>query len=278
MPQWRKLHVKSIESLDINDMPDDFTRLLWLLMSLVLDKEGRGLDNASWVRSRAMPLRLDVTVEMISDALNWYTERGMIQRYCVNGRKYFHIVTWHKYQATIKEADSVYPAPLQDDPVPTPDPLQTYSRPTPEQVGKKSVTDIDIDIDVDIDSDIEEDFIPAAKAAGENLSETPEEKHKARTREALSRGEAAQISLEDRFYQCFHINVSWNSKSGKLFCQWLKERPPDQTVEKFAEWWKTQDWRGRSGQPPTIYQIQELWPQAFIPAQDSPASIASEVY
>ena len=151
MPQWRKLHVKSIESLDINDMPDDFTRLLWLLMSLVLDKEGRGLDNASWVRSRAMPLRLDVTVEMITEALDWYAERGMIQRYCVNGRKYFHILTWHTYQATDKDAPSIYPAPLQENSASTPDPLQTYSRLTPEQVEEKSITDVDIDKEEDKD-------------------------------------------------------------------------------------------------------------------------------
>ena len=32
MPQWRKLHVRTIDSVDVNDMPDDFTRLLWVLL------------------------------------------------------------------------------------------------------------------------------------------------------------------------------------------------------------------------------------------------------
>ena len=44
MPTWRKLHVKATESLDINDMPDDFHRLLWVMLPLGLDREGRGLD------------------------------------------------------------------------------------------------------------------------------------------------------------------------------------------------------------------------------------------
>lgn len=36
MPQWRKLHTKSLDSLDINDMPDDFCRVLWLMLPLAL--------------------------------------------------------------------------------------------------------------------------------------------------------------------------------------------------------------------------------------------------
>ncbi len=34
MPQWRKLHVKATESLDIHEMPDDFTRLLWVMLDI----------------------------------------------------------------------------------------------------------------------------------------------------------------------------------------------------------------------------------------------------
>ena len=34
MPRYRKLHTKTLESLDINDMPDDFCRLFWTLLPL----------------------------------------------------------------------------------------------------------------------------------------------------------------------------------------------------------------------------------------------------
>jgi len=91
MPQWRKLHTKSVESLDIHDMPDDFHRLLWLMLPLVLDRCGRGVDSAAWVRSKAMPMRDDVTNEMAAEALDWYVEHEMIERYEVNGRHYFWI-------------------------------------------------------------------------------------------------------------------------------------------------------------------------------------------
>jgi len=52
MPQWRKFYVKTVDSLDINDMPDDFTRLLWILLPLGLDCEGRGIDNPAWINPK----------------------------------------------------------------------------------------------------------------------------------------------------------------------------------------------------------------------------------
>ena len=120
MPQYRKLYTKSTESLDINEMPDDFTRLLWLTLPLGLDREGRGMDMPAWIKAKVMPLREDVTYEMITTAMNWYADRGMIERYTVKNRNYFLLPTWHKYQGnTTKEKDSDFPAPI-------------YSRPTPE--------------------------------------------------------------------------------------------------------------------------------------------------
>lgn len=115
MPQWRKLHVKATESMDINDMPDDFHRLLWLMLPLGLDKEGRGMDNPSWIKAKTMPLRLDVTHKMIETAMSWYSDRSMIRRYTVGGRGYFYIPTFSSYQNTEREAESNYPAPIEDE-------------------------------------------------------------------------------------------------------------------------------------------------------------------
>lgn len=110
MPQYRKLYVKSTESQDINDMPDDFTRLMWILLPLALCRKGRGVDNPFWLRSKLFPLRDDVTQEQLESAMNWYYLREMIDRYEVEGRAYFQVRNWHKYQGnTTKEADSIYP-------------------------------------------------------------------------------------------------------------------------------------------------------------------------
>jgi hypothetical protein len=141
MPQWRKLHTKTVNSLDVNDMPDDFTRLLWVLLPLKLDRCGRGLDNPTWVRSKVMPLREDVTTQMVSDAMDWYAKREMIERYRVNGRSYFWIPTWHQYQGkTDREAESEFPPP---------DSYDDNSRVSQESVLTNSRPDSDIDADAD---------------------------------------------------------------------------------------------------------------------------------
>ncbi len=138
MPQWRKLHVKATESLDINDMPDDFTRLLWLMLPLGLCREGRGLDNPAWIKSKIMPLRLDVSIKMIESSMNWFHKRGMIERYEIDKRRYFFLPTWADYQGnTSREAESLYPEPGDN------------SRVTHEQIASRSSTDSDSDSDSD---------------------------------------------------------------------------------------------------------------------------------
>jgi len=136
MPRYRKLYVKVTESLDVQAMPDDFTRLTWVLLPLCLDSAGRGLDNAAWLKSRLYPLRLDVTPKMLARALDWFAERGMIVRYQVAGRAYLHAPTFHKYQGdTSKEAASEYPAP--------PEPAASGSGAPPERVARESASEAD---------------------------------------------------------------------------------------------------------------------------------------
>ena len=160
MPKWRKLHVKVRESLDVNEMPDDFTRLLWVLLPIALDREGRGQDSPAWVRSNVFPLRLDVTLEQIQQAMDWIATHEMLERYQVGGRSYFWVPSFARYQGDrTREAESLYPAPCEQG--------ETYSRPTHDLLTTKSSPDVDVDVDIDIDSDVEVevDASPPAAAA-----------------------------------------------------------------------------------------------------------------
>jgi hypothetical protein len=159
MPIWRKLHVKVVDSLDLNDMPDDFTRLLWVLLPTQLDRCGRGIDNSAWVRSKVFPLREDVTSTMIATAMDWYVGRGMIERYEADDRKFFWIPTWHTYQGvTKKEAASNRPAPSSYiDPEPLEEAVPTNSGVGLEQVWSGDVLDSDSDSDADADRESDTD-------------------------------------------------------------------------------------------------------------------------
>lgn len=126
MPKFRKLWTKTLDSFDFNEMPDDFARVVWLLLPLVLDSKGRGIDMPAWVCSRMFPLRR-VDETDITSAFDFFESRDMIGRYKVDGRAYFYLKNWTTYQSgTEKEAESVLPPP--------PDLLQTNSGVNPEQV------------------------------------------------------------------------------------------------------------------------------------------------
>ena len=151
MPLWRKAWIKTTESLDINDMPDDFHRLLWLMLPLICCREGRGMDNPAWIKAKAMPLRMDVGPKQVETAVSWYAVRQMLTRYEVNGRRYFQLHNWHKYQgATDREAASDYPAPPScEADASSITPVATSSRPTPDLLTNNASTDVDVDVDVE---------------------------------------------------------------------------------------------------------------------------------
>lgn len=136
MPRFRSVHTKILESFDFNDMPNDFTRLLWVLLPLVLDGEGRGFYNFSWIKSKIFPIREDISEKQIKNAMNWFANRknhennlGMIEIYSVDGHEYFYVPTFKIYQRGLeKEASSYIPDPQ----------LQSNSGVTLEQLQSKS--------------------------------------------------------------------------------------------------------------------------------------------
>lgn len=178
MPKYRQTHAKILDSVDFNELPDDFTRLTWVLLPLILDSEGRGVDNAAWLRSKIYPMNEQVTLEQIRGAFDCFAARGMIVRYSADGRNYFHIPTWKTYQSgTEKEGKSSIPAPDQ---------LQSNSGVTPEEVRPNQPTNADSDADsnttADTDSEREsgavfgqwsEDFPPPTQDDGAPGTDLP---------------------------------------------------------------------------------------------------------
>ena len=131
-PKYRQLHTKVLDSFDFNEMPDDFTRLVWLLLPLILDSEGRGIANASWIRSRMFPLRNDISDAQLRSSFIWFLERKMVIEYQASGYNYFYVPTFKNYQVhTEREAKSNLPAPEL---------VQSYSGVTQELIQTNSTT------------------------------------------------------------------------------------------------------------------------------------------
>jgi len=177
MPRYRKLHVKTVESLDLNEMPDDLTRLMWVLLPLALCREGRGLHSGAWLKSRLFPLREDISGEIVQQRFQWFIEHEMVVPYEVDGRSYFYIPTFHKYQGnTIKEAESDYPPPPSGETNTT---LQTSSGASPELVQTESVADAVFNTqysDADANAEIAAVAAPAPAPLPEAVNPEPEQK------------------------------------------------------------------------------------------------------
>jgi len=112
MPQFRKLHTKIVDSFDVNDMPDDFHRLVWTWLPLALCKEGRGIYHGGWIKSKIMPLRDDKVADDIMAAMEYFALKGLITKYDLDGREYFYVPTWHEYQNTSRDGASPHPEPI----------------------------------------------------------------------------------------------------------------------------------------------------------------------
>jgi hypothetical protein len=258
MPKWRKLHVKATESLDINEMPDDFHRLLWVMLPLGLDRRGRGLDTPSWIKSKVMTVREDVTPEMITAAMNWYAGHGMIERYNANGREYFWIPTWHGYQGdTSKEAESNFPPPSNYiDPKDTDgqEEVENKSGEGQEEVPTKAGSDSDAYVDSHADSDALKETPSAA--------DTPAPKQK---RKVSPKQQEAQEMFSALAGVC-QINLTTLTETQrKQLNQSEKILRADGAIPidmgAFATWWYANDWRGKKGDAPRPAQVRETWGQ-----------------
>jgi hypothetical protein len=154
MPKWRKLWVKTLESPDFDALPDDFTRLLWVLLPLALDREGRCPRNRAWLRSRLFPLRSDVTLEMVGDAVLSLRREGMVEFYSVKKRAYLWCPSFAAHQGnTSKEAESLYPPPPSLEA--SPEEGESKSGVGQEQVESRSGTEADTEAEADTDTDVE---------------------------------------------------------------------------------------------------------------------------
>lgn len=152
MPTYRKLHARILESQDIADMPDDFHRLVWTWLPLILTSDGTTIYDARYIRSRMFPLRDDVTAERVATVLEWFESRGMVLPYDGDGRRYMFVPTFNKYQGdTSREASSTFPKPPADL-APTHATVMQHSCNAHVNVAERSCSNTDADTNADADT------------------------------------------------------------------------------------------------------------------------------
>jgi DNA-binding PadR family transcriptional regulator len=89
------------------------------------------------------------------------------------------------------------------------------------------------------------------------------ESYKKGIAEAMQHGATNTEKIRTCVEKRFHIFPNWQAKNWNNLLLFIKERPKGETLDRFADWWYAEDWRGKQGAPPTCGNIYELWPQAF---------------
>ena len=229
MPQYRKLYVKVCESFDVNDLPDDFTRLMWVLLPLHSCREGRGVADDRWLHSKLFPLRTDVKPGQCLEALQAMDNLGMLTIYTVNGRPYYQIINWEEYQGnTSKEADSQYPLPQEADEA------------SPELVQSRSVTDADADADLNAEAKREGNARTrknGASAAPSASPSVPEGSNShAQTFKAIT-GFWVGVNMQDFLQQRLGEQPNWDTV-GWAYEQWTTRGYNPRNLRGILEWYE----------------------------------------
>jgi hypothetical protein len=130
-------------------------------------------------------------------------------------------------------------------------------KPTERKTRIKTKIELKIELDLEIEKEKE------SAAAEPPKQPRTAQSYKKSLAEAMQRGFENHKTLQARVESAFRITPDWNTKTNRAIMLWLKQRPKEETVEIFAEWWYSKDWRGKEKQPPNLSQMRELWPQAF---------------
>ena len=124
----RSIRPEFWSSEDITALSWD-TRLIFIGMWSYVDDNGVGRDIEKLIAGALLSLEDDPrdTLAKVSRALATLSERGMVSRYSVDGKRYVHITSWTTHQRIDKAAKSRYPLPTCDNADPR-DTLATPSR------------------------------------------------------------------------------------------------------------------------------------------------------
>ncbi len=109
MASKRSIPTHLFSSPDFFELSSNTTRLILIGIILDADDEGRGS-----AHSQLLARKLNEQEAQIEGALIELEEHGILQCYQVQGRGYYTLCHWHKYQTLSKPTPSQYPAPHQE--------------------------------------------------------------------------------------------------------------------------------------------------------------------
>ena len=140
MPRSRSIKPGIMCNEDVAEC-DFATRLLFIYLWMLADREGRLEDRPRRIRVQSFPYDHDLDIDSMLSSLH---EKRLILRYQVDGNKYIQILNFKKHQTPhVKERGSTIPAPekeVSSTSVAPPDSLTTDSL-TTDSLNHESLTE-----------------------------------------------------------------------------------------------------------------------------------------
>lgn len=113
MARIRTIKPSFFRDHDIAELPLS-TRLTFIGLWTYVDDEGRGIDDPRLVKGDLWQLDDKHTVAKVNNDLKVLAERGRIERYEINGRRYLRVVNWTKHQRINRPTPSQIPASFSE--------------------------------------------------------------------------------------------------------------------------------------------------------------------
>lgn len=131
MPRIRSVHPDICEDDTLAEI-SAYAERTFVRLWTHLDDEGRAVDGAKLWKARLYPLHDSMTVERVEKDLSELEEKGLLQRYEVEGKRYLRAKPepWKRWQRPQRPTPSKLPAPSRTPRVPLAEP----SRGTPPVV------------------------------------------------------------------------------------------------------------------------------------------------
>ena len=97
-------------SEDVLALPRD-ARLTFIGLWLYADDYGRERTHAALIKADVWPVEEDITAEVVDEHLMLLAVAEMIELYTVDGREYFWLTGWERWQPVQNPSRSIIPAP-----------------------------------------------------------------------------------------------------------------------------------------------------------------------
>lgn len=69
--------------------------------------------------------------------------------------------------------------------------------------------------------------------------------------------------IKSACYNRFKMNYPWDTKNGNDMLEFLSTRPENETIDKFADFWWSNDFHRLKKGAPSLQEIYQNWPAAF---------------